>query len=297
MDNQARANRMWIGVIVAGVLAITAFGPAGSTSAQEAKAAKEPPKPLRSSPAEPMAPAASMELAAVYLDRVSVSWTRQHKCGSCHTNYPYLLARPVLKAPASSAMTEVRQFFEQRVAHWDDKEKGAKPKWDAEVVSTATALAANDAATTGKLDPRTRAALDRIWTVQKADGGFDWLKCGWPPFEDDDYYGALVAAIGVGHAPDGYARSPSAQVGLERLRAYFAKNPAPNLHHQTWLLWASTRLGDLMTAETRSITIRRLRERQRGTAAGTFHRLAAGSGATELSTTPRHPATATRRAW
>ena len=87
------------------------------------------------------------------------------------------------------AQGEIRNFFEERVAHWDDKAKGAAPKWDAEVVSTAAALAINDAATTGKLHPLTRKALDRIWTVQKSDGGFDWLKCGWPPYEYDDYHG------------------------------------------------------------------------------------------------------------
>ena len=105
-------------------------------------------------------------------------------------------------------MAEVRRFFEDRVAGWDGEEKADKPRWDAEVVATAAALALNDAATTGHLHPLTRRALDRTWTVQKPDGGFDWLKCGWPPYEHDDYYGAIVAAIGAGHAPDGYAAVP-----------------------------------------------------------------------------------------
>jgi squalene-hopene/tetraprenyl-beta-curcumene cyclase len=263
MKERSRATRLLVGASLAGMLAIPALGPSQSLPAQEAKAAKEPAKPPSSSPAEPLVPSASMQRAAAFLDQVAVSWTRQHKCGSCHTNYPYLVARPVLKEPAGGAMAEVRHFFEERVAHWDDKEKGAKPKWDAEVVSTATALAMNDAATTGKLHPRTRQALDRIWTVQKPNGGFDWLKCGWPPYEDDDYYGALVAAIGAGHARDDYAQTPAAQAGLKRLRAYFANNHSPNLHHQVWLLWASTRLDDLMTAEQRMATISRLRELQR----------------------------------
>ena len=30
-------------------------------------------------------------------------------------------------------MAEIRAFFEKRVAHWDDAEKGANPLWDAEV--------------------------------------------------------------------------------------------------------------------------------------------------------------------
>ena len=263
MYERFRVIRAWVGATLAGMLAIPALGPSVSLCAQEAKAAKEPPRPLRSSAAEPMAPAASMERAAAYLDQVAVSWTRQHQCGTCHANYPYLVARPVLKEPASPALAEVRQFFEKRVAHWNDKEKGAKPRWDAEVISTAAALAMNDAATTGRLHPLTRRALDQVWTVQKPDGGFDWLKCGWPPFEDDDYFGALVAAIGAGYAGDDYAQSPAAHAGLKRLRAYLAKNAAPSLHHQVWLLWASTRLDDLLNVEQRTETITRLRDLQR----------------------------------
>src|SRR5262249_33212965 len=162
--------------------------------------------------------------AATFLDSVSLNWTRERKCGTCHTNYPYLVARPVLKEHTSPAMAEVRGFFETRVAHWDDAEKAAKPRWDAEVVSTAAALAMNDFATSGKLHPLSRQALDRVLKVQKPDGGFDWLKCGWPPYEHDDYYGAIVAALGVGHAPDGYAETQAARSGVEKLQGYFSKN-------------------------------------------------------------------------
>ena len=206
---------------------------------------------------------ASMASAAKYLDERSLAWTRERKCGSCHTNYPYLIARPVLNEHGSAAMSEVRRFFEERANHWDDKVKDAKPKWDAEVVSTAAALALNDASTSGKLAPVTRKALDRIWTVQKGDGGFNWLKCDWPPYEHDDYFGAIVAALGSGHAPDQYAQSPTARSGLKRLRLFFASNPPPDLHHATMLLWASTKLDGIMSAEQRSKTISRLRTIQR----------------------------------
>ena len=56
------------------------------------------------------------------------------------------------------------------------KEKG--PRWDAEVVATAAALAFNDAATTGKLHDTTRQALDRMWTVQREDGGWSLPSLG-----------------------------------------------------------------------------------------------------------------------
>lgn len=235
---------------------------AGSVPA-EGQEAKPAGRPAPNAAAEPLAPVASMARAAAYLDETSLNWTRTYECGTCHTNYPYLVARPALKGHDAPAMAEVRRFFEDRVAGWDGAEKGDRPRWDAEVVATASAMALNDAATTGHLHPLTRRALDRTWTVQKPDGGFDWLKCGWPPYEHDDYYGAIVAAIGAGHAPDGYADSPAARDGLKRLRAYFTKNSPPDLHHATMLLWASTRLDGLMTAERRAATIDRLRALQR----------------------------------
>jgi squalene-hopene/tetraprenyl-beta-curcumene cyclase len=230
--------------------------------AQEMAAVANPPQPGRTVASEPFAAVASMPRAGAFLDAVALSWTRQRQCGTCHTNYPYLLARPHLKEPARSALAEVRTFFETRVAHWDEPEKSAQPRWDAEVIATAMALAFNDAATSGSLHPLTRKALDRVWTLQKPGGGFVWLKCGWPPLEHDDYYGALVAALAAGHAPGNYAATPAAQAGLDGLRAYFAHNPAPDLHHETILLWASTRLDGLMAPQRQQDLIRRLRALQ-----------------------------------
>jgi squalene-hopene/tetraprenyl-beta-curcumene cyclase len=263
MNDRSRASSVRAVTSLAGTLVVLVLGSVGSTSGQEGERPEEPAKMLPNSPDEPVRAQASMASAATFLDSVALDWTRQRKCGTCHTNYPYLVARPVLKDPAPAAMAEIRHFFEERVAHWDDAKKGAKPLWDAEIVSTAAALAMNDSATSGKLHPRTRQALDRVWTVQKPDGGFDWLKCGWPPLEHDDFYGAIVAALGVGHAPEGYAQTPAALAGVKQLHSYFSKNAAPSFHHQVMLLWASTRLDGLVTAEQRSATIARVRELQR----------------------------------
>jgi squalene-hopene/tetraprenyl-beta-curcumene cyclase len=201
--------------------------------------------------------------SAEFLDAVALDWTRKRKCGTCHTNYAYLLARPALEEVSSPAMAEIRDFFEDRIAHWDDAERSAKPRWDTEVVATAATLAMNDAATTGTLHARTRQALDRMWTLQKPDGAWNWLKCDWPPYEHDDYYGAVFAALGVGSAPEGYASSAAARKGLDRLRAYLTTNPPPDLHHATFLLWASTRLEGISTPSQQAETIRSLRVLQR----------------------------------
>jgi squalene-hopene/tetraprenyl-beta-curcumene cyclase len=113
-------------------------------------------------------------------------------------------------------------------------------------------LALNDAATTKKLHPLTRAALDRMWTVQRPAGDWTWpIRCRWPPMESDEHYGVTLAAIGTGAAPDGYAQTPAAQAGLAKIRTFLKNNPPKDLHHQAMVLWASTYVDGLMTAEQR----------------------------------------------
>jgi squalene-hopene/tetraprenyl-beta-curcumene cyclase len=264
LSGWARKAARWAVMAAALTLAAaTVLAMSGRSSRGEGPAAT-PTLPPPTSADEPMAPALSLDRAADYLDAVALDWTRKRQCGTCHTNYAYLLARPALGDKGkSAAAAEIRAFFEDRVAHWDDDAKSAKPRWDTEVVATASALALNDAATTGTLHPLTRRALDRIWTLQKPDGSWDWLKCDWPPLEHDDYYGAVFAAVGVGSAPGGYAQSDAARPGLDRLRSYLKTHPAPDLHHKTFLLWASTRLDGLMTVAERDETIRTLRALQR----------------------------------
>jgi squalene-hopene/tetraprenyl-beta-curcumene cyclase len=214
------------------------------------------------SPDEPLLGQLSFVKAADSLDQMSVAWIHQHRCGSCHTTYPYLMSRPVLKDGHVSSINEVRAFFLGRVPLWET-EKGKIEHFIPEVVGTAASLAIYDAQTTGTLNPLTRQALDRIWTLQGKDGAWAWTKCGWQPFEVDDYFGALLVAVGVGHAPNGYASGESARLGLTRLRAYFRATPPPSLHHQIWLLWASTKLDGLMTDEQKRTTMDELRTLQR----------------------------------
>jgi squalene-hopene/tetraprenyl-beta-curcumene cyclase len=216
-------------------------------------------KPTPNSADEPLAKEVSFAKTATFLDGVGVGWTRDRKCGTCHTNYPYLLARPLLSDGPAAGVTEVRKFFENRAANWDR----AKPRWDTEVVATASFLALHDAESTGKLHPITKQALDRMWTLQQKDGAWNWLKCNWPPLEHDDYYGATLAALAVGRAPDNYAQGDSAKEGLTRLRGYFEKTAAPDLHHKLWLLWAAQKLDGLMDKPACEATIKELLALQR----------------------------------
>lgn len=200
---------------------------------------------------EPLASEFSLEQATRFLDSASLQWQKQRKCMTCHTNYAYLYARPGISADAP-AHREVRGFAEQLV---QERWKAKGPRWDAEVIATAAALAFNDAATTKGLHPTTQAALDRMWTVQQEDGGWSWLKCGWPPMESDDHYGVTLAAIAVGVAPNDYAKTEQAQQGLKKIRKYLNNNPPPTVHHQGMLLWADSYLDSFISDEAKMKSI------------------------------------------
>jgi squalene-hopene/tetraprenyl-beta-curcumene cyclase len=215
--------------------------------------------PSDNKPDEPLAKQFSLAQATRFLDAAAVSWHKEKGCFSCHTNFAYLYARPLLSAKAP-AHDEVRKALEDMVSvRW--QEKG--PRWPAEVVASAAALAFNDAHTTGKLHPLTKTALERMWTLQRQDGGFDWLKCNWPPMEIDDHYGVTLAALAVGLAPEDYSKSPAAQKGLDQLRAYLAKNPPQNLHHNAMILWVATYLDGFADTPQRQATIKELLAKQR----------------------------------
>ena len=188
--------------------------------------------PGLNSPDEPLAANFSLDRAVHFLDSAALTWQKEQKCFTCHTNFAYLYARPAVSSDAT-AHRQVREFAEKLIR---ERWPAEGPRWDAEVVATAASLAFNDAATTRKLHPLTRTALDRIWTVQQKEGGWNWLKCDWPPMESDDHFGVTLAAIAVGVAPDHYAETPAAQQGLAGIRRYLQSNPPPTLHHQAMLL-------------------------------------------------------------
>lgn len=247
-------KRSFVPVLVAALLVITA------APAQEVK--QPDIKLLVNAPDEPFAKQMSLARTAEFLDHQSRAWTEIKKCGTCHTNYPYLLSRAKLGGDLSG-LEHVRGFFENRIAHWDSGKKEDLPKRDTEVIATAATLALQDALTTGKLHPLARKALDRMWKLQQPNGAWDWLKCGWPPLEHDDYYGVVYVAVAVGHAPDGYAQTEQAQKGLDGFRKFFKNNPAPSLHHKAMLLWASQKVPGLMSEKLKQTTIQELRTLQK----------------------------------
>ena len=105
-------------------------------------------------PDEPLAAEFSIDRATHFLDSAALTWQKDQQCFTCHTNFAYLYARPAASADAI-AHREVREFAEKLVSErWPQE----GPRWDAEIVAAAAALAFNDAASTDNLHPQTRTA-------------------------------------------------------------------------------------------------------------------------------------------
>lgn len=237
--------------------------------------AGEPPRPqvAGAKPDEPLAKTFSLDRGVEALDSVTLAWVHRNQCFSCHTGYPYLLARTSVGDPKAGGLLEARKFLEDRVAAWDQGGKGKGylkgegvievTEGVTEVVAIAATLALHDGQSTGKLQPATRTALVRMWELQQADGSWTWNKEDLAPLEHDDYFGAVYAAVGVGHAPEGYAQSEAAKPGVDRLVRYLEKTPAPDLHHKAYLLWASLALDGLMDKAERDRTVKALVALQR----------------------------------
>ncbi len=223
--------------------------------------------------------------AAAYLDRRMewwISWknsARDHGtfCFSCHTAVAYALARPALRstlAESDSAGPE-RQLMEdvrRRVRLWDqtapfytDQYVGPGKSTESrgtEAVLSAVMLAWDDELR-GRLSADTISAFAHMWAEQQSSGqdagAWSWLDFDLAPWEDSDaqYYGATLAALAVGVAPESYQARPEIQEHVQRLRTYLLRNyPAESLHNRLTLLWASTRVAGLLDAGQRESLIK-----------------------------------------
>ena len=201
---------------------------------------------------EPLRGEFSLNAAVRFIDNAALNWQEDRKCFACHTDYAFLFTRPLV-----SWKTPVHEAIRSKLEYLAEHPRDVKFRVT-EAVMAASVLAQNDALTTGKLHPTTRKAMDRMWSMQREDGGFDWLKSNQPPSEVDDHYGVTVAAIGVGVAPDGYAETPAAKAGLDKIREYFKNNPPANLHQRAMLLLASLEVAGIMTEAERQQLVQEL---------------------------------------
>ena len=220
------------------------------------------------------------QAAAAYLDRRMQWWigwqnsSRDHGtfCFSCHTAVSYALARPALRATLAErapapAERQLMDDVRRRVRLWAETSpfypdayvapgKSAESR-GTEAVLSAMMLAWDDART-GRLSADTVTAFDHMWAEQHAsgdsEGAWSWLDFDLAPWEDADgtYYGAALAAMAVGAAPENYQSRPQIQDHLQQLRDYLAREfPRQSLHHRIILLWGATKLPGLLDASQR----------------------------------------------
>jgi squalene-hopene/tetraprenyl-beta-curcumene cyclase len=228
--------------------------------------------------------------AATYLDQRAewwVSWpgaARDHEtfCISCHTALPYALSRSVLRgalgekvlAPAERRVldnvikrvrlwNEAKPFYGEHVgAHKALQSRGT------ESVLNALILATFDARTS-TLHVDTRAAFRNMWALQQTtgdeSGAWPWLNFGLEPFEAKDsvFYGAALAAVAVGTAPGNFPQSPEIQGYVKLMRDYLNRQYGrQSLSNQAVLLWASSKMPDLLSPKQQVAIVESLLSKQ-----------------------------------
>lgn len=184
-----------------------------------------------------------IEKAATYLDNRAKAWfefssadrgegATKTSCISCHTLFPYALARPVLrKLAGNNTPTDYeKKLIDQtrkRVEAWaeldaptfgllyafsDQKKKESR---GTEAILNAVILSFDDSYQ-GRMTPSdaTKRAFDNLWKVQIQAGGdkgaWDWLDFRLEPWESKGarYFGAALAAVAVASAPGYYKAMP-----------------------------------------------------------------------------------------
>jgi squalene-hopene/tetraprenyl-beta-curcumene cyclase len=116
---------------------------------------------------------------------------------------------------------------------------------------------------TGKLHPRTRQELDRMWSLQRPDGGWEWPFRDTPPLKSDENLGAALAALGACVAPGNYSSSEAARKGLAGIRKFLKNHPARSLHQKAMVLWAGLHMEDLLASGEKEQTLLELEAAQR----------------------------------
>ena len=246
---------------------------------------------------QPVAPRSwNPRAAAAYLDQRQGWWESWPKaardrgtvCLSCHTAVPYALARPELRAVlhendvapperklVSDVTDRVRAWNEVKPFYGDTTEAGrvkAIQSRGTEAVLNALVLASRDQRA-GVMSADAGHAFANMFALQQNDGdqagAWPWLDFGLRPWESTSavYFGAALAAIAVGSAPQSYAQSVGVQPNIARLRTYLRthidqpiwnrirRRDNPDLFNRAMLLWSSSNLRGLLSTEERESII------------------------------------------
>ncbi|MCU1260726.1 MAG: hypothetical protein JWO80_3611 [Bryobacterales bacterium] len=214
--------------------------------------------------------------AAAYLDGRADWWmtwpnaARDHGtfCISCHTAAPYALSRLSLRAALqengpSAPERKLLDNVTKRVRMWADVEPFYKdgksgPTKSAESRGTESVLNALILATydarEGKLSDDAKTAFQNMWALQEKTGAWTWLDFHNKPWEagDSQYYGAALAALAVGKAPESYRSGENVELLKGYLQRGFGSQSPVN---RMVVVWASAMVPGLLTPEQQRSTI------------------------------------------
>jgi squalene-hopene/tetraprenyl-beta-curcumene cyclase len=237
---------------------------------------------LSAAPADPIG--WDPKAAASYLDGRAEWWTtwqnakrdRGTFCISCHTTLPYALARPALRGPIgekalSGPETKILDNLLTRARagreiepFYPDQTRGIPKTSESraiESVMNAVVLSRRDAES-GRISADLKTALATMWALQMKtgpqSGAWTWLNFGFEPWESPNspYFGASIAALAIGSAPENYAASPEIQENLTQLRGYFQKQyDNESVHNKLMALWAGAHVSNLLTPAQRTAAI------------------------------------------
>lgn len=201
--------------------------------------------------------------AAGYLNEHAAKWLSSPppvgniKCAlSCHTTFPFFLARPALGIAADAstvdhARTRINARLVERAQgtaipmYGKNPDTKSKESHATEAVLNATALVFADLGASGALSPEAKAAFDGMWKEQRADGAWDWLEFELEPWETRNDWGTVMAALVSGSVPEGTSVMQAA--GTAKLVGYLKGHLATMaLHDRIAVLWASSKLKTLL---------------------------------------------------
>ncbi|MEE2638021.1 MAG: hypothetical protein VYE68_12400, partial [Acidobacteriota bacterium] len=157
----------------------------------------------------------------------------------------------------------------RRVRLWAEVAPERQEAKGSEAILNSLVLASHDVRDS-RLSDGTRRAFDHLWEMQledgKRSGAWPWLHAELEPWEEDGgpYYGAALAAIAVGIAPEGYAAEPANAGRVARLRRYLTDGfDEQNLFNKLTAVWATTRLPGLLEPAAQAAVIDETLTRQR----------------------------------
>ena len=217
-------------------------------------------------------------LAARYLDARQEAWfawpraaSPDGPCISCHTGLPYLLARPALrKLLHENAPT----MYETGLRHRLDLRAGKEPVDGLQRTNTIfEAMFVTD-------ESKQRQAFEQLWALQKTDGplkgAWQWFAADLDPWETPLQvpYGAALGALAIGSAPASIRETPDAQARIRSLVEYLNSDLANRpLHARIAMLWASTKLRQVMDEHARTATIDEILAKQQADGGWTLESL------------------------